>query len=124
MRTNWVIHGIGMIAGICIAASGARAQEPKLEPGTKVVARSPDFVLRDGAKVIPVKSPFDTYRVERIAGDRVRLYSSGREGDALASEVVRLDQAEAYFERADQSTSAGGLRLPDAVDGSSLPSRS
>jgi hypothetical protein len=73
MWTSGVINGIALIVVMGVAASDVRAQERKLEPGVKVVARSPEFVLRDGAKVIPVKSPFDTYRVESIAGDRIRL---------------------------------------------------
>ncbi len=97
MQATSVINGIALIVVMGVAASDVRAQEPKLEPGVKVVARSPEFVLRDGAKVIPVAAPFEIFRVERVEGDRVRLYSDGREGDARASEVVRLDQAEAYF---------------------------
>lgn len=97
MRTSSVSNGIALIVAMCVAASDVRAQEAGLEHGAKVVARSPDFVLRDGANVIPVASPYEIYRVERVEGDRVRLYSGGREGDALASDVIRLDQAEAYF---------------------------
>ena len=88
---------IALVPGITLAAPAACAQEPKLEPGTRVVAKSPDFVLRDGAKVIPPGSPFSIYKVERVDGDRIRVHSSGREGDARASEVVAVEQAEAYF---------------------------
>ena len=73
------------------------AEEPKLEPSMTVFARSPDFVLRDGAKAVSPGTPFDVYRVERVQGDRVRLTSGSREGDALAAEVVSVDQADAYF---------------------------
>ncbi len=97
MRASHIAVRIGAVAGICLAAPIVRAQESKLEPGMSVVAKSPDFTLRDGAKVIHLSSLFDKCRVERVEGDRVRLYAAGREGDALASEVVRVDQAEAYF---------------------------
>ena len=97
MRARCVNHGIGLIVGMCVAAPCLCAQEPKLELGTKVVAKSQNFVLSDGAKVIPAKSPFEIYRVEGTAGDRVRLYASGREGEAPVNDVVCLDQADAYF---------------------------
>jgi tetratricopeptide (TPR) repeat protein len=89
--------GILIVATICLVALDARAQEPNLQPGLRVVARSPDFALRDGPKVISAGTPFDIYRVERVQGDRVRLWSGSREGDALAAEVVSVGQAEAYF---------------------------
>lgn len=88
---------VALIAGVCFMASATGAQEPKLERGMKVVAKSPDFVLRDGANVIPSGTPFDIYRVEQIEGDRVRLHADGREGDARASDVVSVEHAEAYF---------------------------
>lgn len=88
---------LALIASVCFVAPVAHAQEAKLEPGMKVVARSPGFVLRDGAKVVPVGSPLDVYRVEQVEGDRVRFYAHGREGDARAGEVVRVDQAESFF---------------------------
>ena len=97
MAANRITVWVALIAGMYLAAPVAHAQQPKLERGMKVVARSPDFVLRDGDKVVARGSPFDIYRVERVDGDRVRLHSDGREGDARASEVVRIDQAEAYF---------------------------
>ncbi len=97
MRVSRVKVSVAWLVGICVAAPAAHAQEPKIEPGPKVVARSPGFVLRDGAKVIPLKSPFEIFRLERVDGDSVGLYSSGREGDGRASDVVPLDQADAYF---------------------------
>jgi tetratricopeptide (TPR) repeat protein len=97
MPALWIRVAVAIVAAICSLASAAGAQETKLERGTKVVAKSPNFALSDGARVIPARSPFEIHRVEHIAGDRVRLYSSGREGDAAVSDVVRLDEAEAYF---------------------------
>ena len=79
------------------AAPSARPQESKLEPGMHVVARSPDFVLRDGTNVVRVRSPFEIYRVERVDGELVRLSAEGREGDACASDLVRADDAAPYF---------------------------
>ena len=88
---------IALVPGITLAAPAARAQEAEFQPGVKVFAKSPDFVLRDGATVVPFGSPLDTYRVDRVDVDRVRLSCGGREGDALASELVRTDLSEAFF---------------------------
>jgi Tetratricopeptide repeat len=97
MPASRITIRIVLMAGISLVAPAAGAQQPKLEPGMKVLARSPDFVLRDGDKVVPLGSPFDGYRVERVEGARVRLYNECREGDARATDVVRIEQAEAYF---------------------------
>ena len=97
VAANRITVWVAFFAGMCLAPPVAHAQEPKLEPGMKVVARSPGFVLRDGATVIPSASPYDIYRVERVDGDRVRVCSGSREGQARASEVVPVEQAEAYF---------------------------
>ena len=87
---------IALAAGICLLASAVRGEEPKFERGTKVLAKSADFVLRDGDKVIR-PAPLYALRVEMVDRDRVRLYSDGHEGDANVTEVVCVDDAEAYF---------------------------
>jgi hypothetical protein len=97
MPASRIAFRIVLIAGIYVPAAAARAEEPGLEPGMWVVAKSPDLALRDGGKLIPLASPFNFCRVERVEGDRVRLYAAGREGDARASDIVRVEQAEAYF---------------------------
>ena len=97
MAANRVAVCIAFILGTSLAASAAGAQQAKLERGMKVVARSPDFVLRDGTKVIPPGSPFSIYTMQRVEGDRIRVHSRGREGEARASEVVPVERAEAYF---------------------------
>ena len=78
----------------------------------KVVAKSPGFVLRDGPKVIPMPSPLEVYQVQAVDGDRVRLCCGSREGDALASELIRAGQAESYFSdqiKANPGTAHGRL---------------
>ena len=97
MRATFIAVCAAFIGAIGVAAPTTAAQESKLEPGMRVVARSPDFVFRDGAAVIPFGSPLDIYRVERVDGARVRLIFGSREGDARASDVVRIEDAEAYF---------------------------
>ena len=97
MPARWIRVTVAIAGAICSLAPAARAQETKLEPGVYVVPRSPGFVLRDGPKVLSPGSPLDIYRVERAEGDRLRLHTARGEVDARASEVVRLDQAEAYF---------------------------
>ena len=88
----------------------------KLEPGMKVVAKSPGFVLRDGPKVIPMPSPLEVYQVQAVDGDRVRLCCGSREGDALASELIRAGQAESYF--SDQiKANPGAATAPDESRG-------
>ena len=62
------------IAACYPAAAGAFAQEAKLERGTKVVARSPDLVVKDGTEVVAPQSPLDIFRVERAEGERVRIH--------------------------------------------------
>ena len=82
MSASRIAVWIALIAGVSLLAPAAGAQEDTLEPGMSVVARSPGFVLRDGVNVIPVASPYDCFRVEKVESDRVRLYAGGREGEA------------------------------------------
>ena len=88
---------LGMIGLLCLAASLARAQDATFELMTEVVPRSPDFVFKDGAKVIRLGSKVSHFLVTRVEGDRVRIVHDGREGDARKSDLVPADQAEAYF---------------------------
>ena len=97
MRARCMTVFFALIAATCVAAPAGRAQEPTLAPGMMVVGRSADFVLRDGKKVVHVATPFDTFRVGRVQGDRIHLHADGREGDARAGEIVPIEKAEAYF---------------------------
>jgi hypothetical protein len=99
MAPSRVFVRFGLIAVYCLAAPLSIAQEVKLERGMEVVAKSPGLVVRDGTEVIPLEWPLDTFRVERVDGERVRIRIciDGREGDARASDLVRVDQAEAFF---------------------------
>ncbi len=99
---------IALAAGLCLLAFAARGEEPKLERGTKVLAKSPDFVLSDGDKVIRSGSPLERLRVENVDRDRARLYRGGHEGDADVSEVVCVDDAEAYFSDQIKANRGGG----------------
>ena len=72
-------------------------QDATFELMTEVVPRSPDFVFKDGAKVIRLGSKVSHFLVTRVEGDRVRIVHDGREGDARKSDLVPADQAEAYF---------------------------
>ena len=85
------------ITGIWMTGQLARAEEAKLEKGDWVIARSPGFVLRDGATVIARANPLAQYRVEQVDGERVRIRYHGREGDARAGDVFTVEAAEAYF---------------------------
>ena len=79
MRPSRVAFCTAIIVAIWVLAPAARAQAAKLEPGMNVVAKSPDFVLRDETKVIAPRSPIDVYLVEKVDGEApVRLRCGNR----------------------------------------------
>lgn len=97
---------IVLIAAIYLSAAIARAEVPGLEPGMSVVAKSPDFILRNGGKPVALGSPFVIFRVEQVEGDRVRLYTTGREGDASDRGRARRGSG-GVFQRSGQAEPAG-----------------
>ena len=68
-----------------------------MEVMTELFPKSPEFVFRAGAKVIPLGSNVNAFYVLAVDGDRVRISLDGREGDARTSELVAIDRAEDYF---------------------------
>ena len=68
---------VAVVGTMCLLAAGVRAQEPKLDSGMEVMARSPDFVLKDGPNVVPLKSKLNVFFVERVEGNGLRLYIDG-----------------------------------------------
>lgn len=72
---------LGTLAVVCLTAVAVRAQDAPLEVMTEVLPKSPDFVFKDGAKVVPLESKVNAFYVERVEGDRVRIYRDGREED-------------------------------------------
>ena len=104
-----------LIVVCCLAAPVGLAQEVKFERGMAVVAKSPGLVVKDGAEVVTLESPLEVFRVERVEGDRVRIHINGREGDARASDLVPVDQAEAFFNDQIKANPRQGSRLHDEV---------
>ena len=83
---------LGLVAGL------ARAEGPEFKVGMKVLARSPGLVLEDGGRSVTASATPRIYVVERVEGDKVRLFHWQQKGLAPAAAVIPLDHAIAYFD--------------------------
>ena len=87
-----VVLVLGLVAGL------ARAEGPEFTVGMKVLAKSPALVLKDGDRSVTAPATPRVYVVERVEGDKVRLFHWQQKGLAPAAEVIPLDHAVSYFD--------------------------
>ena len=65
--------------------------------GKQVVEKHGNFTLRIGDKVVDRAHRIEIYRVERVEGPWLWLRTTGLQGWALATEVVPVEEAVAFF---------------------------
>ena len=87
-----VVLVLGLVVGL------AEAEGPEFRVGMKILARSPGLVLKDGNRSVTAPANPRVYVVERVEGDKVRLFHWQQKGLAPAAEVIPLDHAVSYFD--------------------------
>ena len=65
--------------------------------GKRVVERHVNLTLKLGDKVIDRAHRIEVYRVERVEGRWLWLHTAGLQGWALATDVIPIEEAVAFF---------------------------